>query len=95
MHHGPAVKLEADKAAARKARLGVILFIVYAVIYAGFVAIGLTNPDLLAKHIVGKQNLAIVYGFGLIIMAMVMGFIYNLICTRYENTANKRVEDKS
>lgn len=95
MHHGPAVKLEADKAAAQKARLGVILFIIYALIYAGFVAIGLTNPDLLAQQVIGNQNLAIVYGFGLIILAMVMGLVYNIICTRYEQAVNKKKEEKS
>jgi uncharacterized membrane protein (DUF485 family) len=94
MHHGPAAKLEVDKAAAKKAKLGVILFLCYAAIYAGFVAIGLLDPDLLAKQVIGKQNLAIVYGFGLIILAMVMGFIYNLVCSRYEDNMNKKLEEQ-
>lgn len=93
MHHGPAAKLDADKAAAKKAKLGVILFLCYAAIYAGFVAIGLVNPDLLGKQVVGKQNLAIVYGFGLIILAMVMGFVYNFFCTRFEDNMNKKMEE--
>lgn len=93
MHHGPAAKLEADKAAAKKAKLGVILFLCYAAIYAGFVAIGLINPDLLGKQVVGNQNLAIIYGFGLIVLAMVMGFVYNFFCTRFEDSMNKKLED--
>lgn len=94
--HGPAAKLEADKSAAKKAKLGVILFLVYTLVYAGFVIIGLTDPELLGKPIIGNQNLAIVYGFGLIILAIVMGFVYNFFCTRMEDSMNtKKQEDKS
>jgi uncharacterized membrane protein (DUF485 family) len=94
--HGPAAKLEADKAAAKKAKLGVILFLFYTLVYVGFVIIGLTDPELLGKPIIGGQNLAIVYGFGLIILAIVMGFIYNFYCTRMEDSMNsKKQEGKS
>ncbi|MBM3420048.1 MAG: DUF485 domain-containing protein [Bacteroidetes bacterium] len=88
--HGPAAKLGADNAAAKKAKLGVILFFVYLIIYSGFVVIGLYDPDLMGAHVLGKQNLAIVYGFGLIILAVVMGFIYNAACTRMENKMNNK-----
>jgi uncharacterized membrane protein (DUF485 family) len=88
--HGPAAKLETDYAAAKKSKLGVILFLFYVIIYGGFVVIGLVNPELMGVHVLGKQNLAIVYGFGLILLAIIMGFIYNAICTRVENKMNKR-----
>ena len=65
--HGPAAKLEKDHAAHKKARLGIYLFLFYVVVYSGFVVIGLYDPDLMGVHVVGKQNLAIVYGFGLIV----------------------------
>jgi uncharacterized membrane protein (DUF485 family) len=87
--HGPAAKLGKDNASSKKSRLGVILFLFYTAVYAGFVIIGLVNPELMGLHVIGKQNLAIVYGFGLIILAIVMGFIYNAICTRMENKLNK------
>ncbi|MHC1780959.1 MAG: DUF485 domain-containing protein [Bacteroidales bacterium] len=87
--HGPAAKLGKDNASSKKSRLGVILFLFYTAIYAGFVIIGLVNPELMGLHVLGKQNLAIVYGFGLIFLAIVMGFIYNAICTRMENKLNK------
>lgn len=86
--HGPAAKMEADKAAAKKSKLGVTLFIVYTLLYSGFVMIGLMKPELLGAHVIGKQNLSIVYGFGLIILAIVMGFVYNAICTRMEDKMN-------
>ena len=90
MHQGPAAPLEKDNAAAKKAKLGVILFFVYLLIYAGFVAIGLLYPEFMGNHVLGKQNLAIVYGFGLIILAIVMGFIYNLVCSKMEDKLNKK-----
>ncbi len=93
--HGPAAKLETDHAAAKKSRLGIILFIFYILVYSGFVVIGLADPELMGVHIIGKQNLAIVYGFGLIILAIIMGFIYNAICTGMENSMNNKYrEDK-
>ncbi len=88
MLHGPAAKLETDNAAPKKAKLGIVLFFFYLIIYAGFVVIGLAYPELMGVHTLGKQNLAIVYGFGLIILAIVMGFIYNALCTRMENKIN-------
>jgi uncharacterized membrane protein (DUF485 family) len=88
MLHGPSAKLGEDNASERKSKLGVKLFIVYLIIYAGFVAIGLTDPDILGYHLFAGQNLAIIYGFGLIILAIVMGFIYNFACTRLENKLN-------
>jgi uncharacterized membrane protein (DUF485 family) len=86
--HGPAAKLETDHAAAKKAKLGIKLFVFYILIYAGFVVIGLVDPELMGVHIIGKQNLAIVYGFGLIVLAIVMGFIYNAMCSKLEDKMN-------
>ena len=88
--HGPTIKLDADNAAVKKSKLGVILFYTYTLVYIGFVVIGLVNPDLLNLHVLGEQNLSIVYGFGLIVLAIVMGFIYNALCTRMEDKMNKK-----
>lgn len=89
MLHEPTNVIETDNAAAKKAKLGVILFIVYTLIYAGFVLIGLTKPELMGLELIADQNIAIIYGFGLIALAIVMGFIYNYFCTRMENKMNK------
>ncbi|MDP3353917.1 MAG: DUF485 domain-containing protein [Flavobacteriaceae bacterium] len=88
MHHGPAVELGVDLASKKKARLGVWFFFLYFIFYAGFVAIGVFNYELLSIKVFG-QNLAIVYGIGLIVFAVVLGLIYNAICTRYEDQLNK------
>jgi len=89
MLHESTVMKETDNAAARKATLGVKLFFVYTIIYAGFVLIGLFKPELMGLELMAGQNIAIIYGFGLIVLAIVMGFIYNYACTRLENKLNK------
>lgn len=92
MNHGPAVELGVDKAASRKTKLGVKLFLVYTFVYGVFVAIGVINYEAMGKIILGKLNLAIVYGFGLILFAIILGLIYNWRCTQIENQMNKEGE---
>lgn len=89
MLHEPAMQTGTDRAAKKKARLGIRMFIVYTLVYAGFVFIGITWPEIMGLQVISDQNLAIVYGFGLIILAIIMGFIYNYFCTRMENKMNK------
>ena len=89
MDHGPAVELGVDKATGRKTKLGIWLFIVYTIVYVIFVAIGVTNYEAMGKIVLGQQNLAVVYGFGLIVFAIILGLIYNARCTRIENEMNK------
>ena len=92
MDHGPVVELEVDHAQKKKARLGVWLFFVYLIVYAIFVAIGVVSYETMGEIVLGKQNLAVVYGLSLIILAVVMGLVYNAICTGYENKMNKEVQ---
>ncbi len=89
MDHGPAVELGVDLASKKKAKLGVWLFIAYTIVYAIFVAIGVLNYEAMGNIVLGNQNLAVVFGFGLIVLAIVMGLIYNWICTNYEKKFNK------
>lgn len=92
MDHGPAVELGVDKASKKKAKLGIYMFVIYTILYAIFVAIGVLNYEAMGEIVLGKQNLAVVYGFGLIILAIVMGLVYNTICTGYEKKLNKEEE---
>ncbi|MFA5848571.1 MAG: hypothetical protein A2X18_04895 [Bacteroidetes bacterium GWF2_40_14] len=89
MLHKPATNTGTDKAAAKKAKLGVKMFFVYTLVYSGFVLIGLTKPEIMGLELIGGQNIAIIYGFGLIVLAIIMGFVYNYFCTRMENKMNK------
>ena len=89
MDHGEAVKLGVDNAQKKKTKLGVRLFFLYTIIYVIFVAIGVVDYTIMGNIVLGGQNLAVVNGFGLIILAIIMGVIYNAICTKYENELNK------
>lgn len=89
MLHEPASEKENDQAASRKAKLGVKLFFVYTFIYAGFVVIGLSKPEWMGMELLAGQNVAIIYGFTLIILAIIMGFIYNYFCSKLEDELNK------
>ncbi len=92
MLHEPAVEMGQDLSIQKKTKLGVILFLVYLVIYAGFVFIGVMYPSVLGMELIGGQNLAIIYGIGLIVLAAIMGLVYNYFCTKFENKMNKEVK---
>ena len=89
MDHGPAVELGEDHASDLKSKLGIKLFAVYTFVYIGFIAINVIEPMLMEKVIFQGLNLAVVYGMGLIVLAIILGLIYNHICTGYEEKMNK------
>jgi uncharacterized membrane protein (DUF485 family) len=91
MLHEPSVELGQDNSIERKSRLGVILFWVYLIVYAGFVVIGTISPKTLGLELLGGVNIAIIYGMGLIILAAIMGLVYNYFCTKFENQMNKEI----
>ena len=64
------------------------MFIVYALVYAGFVLINIIRPVLMEKEIILGLNLAVVYGFGLIILSLIMALIYNYLCIKEESALN-------
>ncbi|MBN1938401.1 MAG: DUF485 domain-containing protein [Candidatus Aminicenantes bacterium] len=84
MLHEPAVTTGKDLAFPFKRKLGARLFIAYALFYAGFVAINLAKPALMEKTVFMGLNLAVVYGFGLIIVALILALIYSRACLKKE-----------
>lgn len=84
MFHGPAADCGPDHAVAYKTRLGIIMFVIYSLIYIGFVAINVVKPSLMAIPVILGLNLAVVYGVGLIVFALILALIYNHLCTRQE-----------
>lgn len=85
MLHEPAPKDDGpDLAGDYKAQLGVKLFIVYALVYLGFVAIGLFSIKTYEIIIFWGLNLAMVYGFGLIIFALALALAYDRMCSLRE-----------
>lgn len=62
------------------ARLGLRLFGAYLVLYAGFVLINALAPDVMEATPIDGVNVAIIYGFGLIVVALVLALIYGVLC---------------
>lgn len=84
MLHEPAKQSGDDLASSYKSRLGVRMFFVYAIVYAGFVLINVLWPKTMSTIIFAGLNLAVVYGFGLIVFAMILALVYNWLCSRKE-----------
>ncbi len=61
-------------------RLGLALFAVYLVLYLGFVLINAFAADRMDTIVLAGLNLAIVYGFALIVFAFVLAMIYGTLC---------------
>ncbi len=93
MQQHEAVELGEDKAAKFKSKVGLILFGVYSFIYAGFVFVNTWSPKIMETKIILGLNLAVFYGFFLIILAIVMGIVYNHYCTKMENKLNVDEEE--
>ena len=62
------------------ARIGMILFLIYLALYAGFVLINAFAPAVMEWRPWGGLNLAILYGFGLIFAALLLAAIYGVMC---------------
>ena len=84
MLHEPATPAGKDPAGPYKARLGIWMFALYSVFYASFVAINLLDPLAMAASVFAGLNLATVYGFALIIVALIEALIYHWFCRRKE-----------
>ena len=87
MLHKPAAPVGKDLAASYKMRLGIWMFIPYALFYGTFVAINMINPLLMELNVFG-MNLATVYGFALIIVALIEALVYDWLCRRRERLLN-------
>ncbi len=84
MLHEPATPVGKDPAGQYKMRLGIWMFVFYALFYAGFVAINLLNPLAMAAIVLAGLNLATVYGFALIIVALIEALVYDAMCRKKE-----------
>ena len=92
MLHEPAAKMGRDPAAAYKTRLGVWMFLIYSILYVGFVAINLLWPKMMEGTVFAGLNLAVVYGFALIIVALIQALIYAVMCNRRERALAEPVD---
>ena len=94
MLHEPAASSDPDHAIEYKRRIGLYMFLLYSLVYFGFVVINIVKPVLMEKIIFAGLNMAVVYGFGLILLALFLALIYNSLCTKEENRVNIQDESK-
>lgn len=66
--------------AARRARYGLILFAVYLALYVGFMVLNAFAPSIMESTPFAGVNLAILYGFALIVAAVLLALIYAWLC---------------
>jgi fructose-specific phosphotransferase system IIC component len=84
MLHEPASTGGKDPAAAYKTKLGVRMFVLYSLFYAGFVAINIASPSSMEATVLAGMNLATVYGFALIVVALLQALVYDAMCRAEE-----------
>lgn len=86
--HEPSSQWAKDHAASIKKVLGLWMVTLYALVYAGFIVVNVASPGFMAVD-VGGFNVAIVYGFLLILFAIFLAAIYNHVCTHAEEVVKK------
>lgn len=66
------------------ARIGMVLFLIYLALYAGFILLSAFDKDLMGRTTLWGINLGInvatSYGFALIIGAFVLALVYMVLC---------------
>jgi uncharacterized membrane protein (DUF485 family) len=80
----------------RNTRIGLTLFGLYLVLYAAFVLIAAFQPEVMEQKPLAGVNVAIWYGFGLIISATVLALVYGWACaTKPSGIADESDRDGS
>ena len=85
MSQGSPPEREKEKSEDFKQKLGLIMFAAYTIFYLIFVSLCVISPKLVATEI-GGLNIAIVYGFALIVIAVIQALVYNMLCARKEKS---------
>ena len=93
MLHAPAAPSGKDPAAAYKTRLGIRMFLFYLAFYGLFVGINVFRPTWMGRVIWRGLNVATVYGFSLIIIALLQALVYDALCRRREAAMRKVTEE--
>ena len=62
------------------AKLGLLLFVLYTLFYGGFVFLNAFSASTMEKTPLTGVNLAILYGFALIIGAFLLALLYGVLC---------------
>jgi len=77
----------------RQARIGLILFAIYLVFYGAFVGLNAFAPWTMATTPIAGINLAVPYGFALIVLALVLAALYGYLCRGSHDEPARRSHD--
>jgi uncharacterized membrane protein (DUF485 family) len=72
--------VDATSSRARNSKIGLILFSIYAVFYLGFVLVNAFAASWVEWVPFLGLNLAILWGVGLIALALVLALVYGFLC---------------
>ena len=64
----------------RKSAIGIRMTLIYSLVYAGFVALSVFRPAWMGVRALLGLNLAVTYGLGLILVAILFAIVYNQLC---------------
>lgn len=64
----------------RNLRIGLWLFAVYTLFYTGFVLVNAFAPEWSDWEPFGGLNLAVIWGFALIVLAFLLAIVYGFVC---------------
>ena len=70
-------------------RLALWLFLVYVLFYAGFMALSAFWPTVIGSPFLGGVNLSVIYGFSLIVAAIVLALLYMKMSRKPSNEVPK------
>ncbi len=72
--------METPSTQARNSKIGLRLFFIYTLFYLGFVLVNAFATDWVEWVPFAGLNLAILWGFGLIALALVLALVYGFLC---------------
>lgn len=73
---------ESDVVIKHNTKIGVIMFFVYVAFYGGFMGLSAFSPETMSTPSLGGVNLSVLYGFLLIVLALVLAMIYMKLCKK-------------
>jgi uncharacterized membrane protein (DUF485 family) len=88
--HEPAKPTGHDPSSEYKTRIGAWMFLLYALVYVGFVAINVVDPQSMGNPAFFGLNITVTYGLGLIVFALLLALIYNRLCGAKEHELRTR-----
>jgi len=66
-----------------------VLFLFYLLLYSGFVLLNTFSPTTMEATPIEGINVAIIYGFTLIVSAFVLALLYGFLCTTEGDTVEQ------